>query len=101
MIRQEVIRSLSMDELAMLLYALNNLWPPRFDIEVNANILSAYKKDSLIWGLVQCKPHVKEEFISIYDSMMAKLNGLTPTTEELLVADIPKVPEQLEFAYDG
>jgi hypothetical protein len=74
MIYKSVLQSLSDDEISILLYVTNFLHHPGFNIEVNENILSAYKKDALMWICTQHRDKVLPEHLLTYDTMIAKLN---------------------------
>jgi len=69
-----VLQSLSEDEMSMLLYVTNVLHQPGFNIEVNENILSSYKKDVLMWVCTQHRDKVLPDHLLSYDTMIAKLN---------------------------
>ena len=74
MIYKSVLQSFSDDEMSMLLHVTNILHPPGFGIEVNENILTAYKKDALMWICTQHRDKVLPEHLLAYDTMIAKLN---------------------------
>lgn len=75
MIKKEVLQSLSEQEMDMLLYIVNKISPPGFDLQIDENLLSTYKLDALLNLCSVHKDKVKEEYIKIYDSMLSKLNG--------------------------
>jgi hypothetical protein len=83
MISKKVLQSLSEDEAAILLHLTNVIHPPGFGIKVNYEILSAYKKDALIQICAHYRDRIKPEYESVYDTMVAKLNGhLSVTTND-------------------
>jgi hypothetical protein len=77
MVPRQVLQSLSDEELSVLLYLTNKLQPPGFGIEVNENMLTAYKRDALIRICATHRDKIKLEFVQLYDTMVAKLNGVT------------------------
>lgn len=90
MIRKEVISSLTDEELGILLHLTNEVHPPGFNLKVNENLLTTYKKQALIEICAHYRDKIKEEFTEIYDTMVAKLNGHVNVTKK---DDTTKTPE--------
>lgn len=94
MIRREMLRSLTEDEMGMLLHMTNVLRSPGFGIQVNENILTAYKRDSLVQICRFFKQQVLPEYYSICDNLIAKLEGSYKEVTNNDTAESPK-SEQL------
>jgi hypothetical protein len=76
MIQREVLQSLTEDEMAVMLYVLNVLQPPGFNLTVDPWLVASYKKDALMGILAFHRQHVLPEGEKIYDTLLAKLNGV-------------------------
>jgi hypothetical protein len=76
MIRREVLQSLSEDEMAVMLYVLNVLHPPGFNLTVDPWLVACYKKEALMQILAYHRQNVLPEGEKIYDTLLAKLNGV-------------------------
>lgn len=72
MIHTDIIKSLSEDELGMLLYIVNKIIPC-VSWEIDANILKTYKYDFLAKNIVAARPKIIEEKLNIYQSLCLKL----------------------------
>lgn len=90
MIRRKVLQSLTEDEMAMLMYMTNVLRPPGFGIQVNENILTAYKKDVLLLICRYFKKDVLEDHHQVCDNLIAKIEG---TYKEVITNDTAETPK--------
>ena len=90
MVHIETLQSLTEDELAMLLYILNEE-PPLPITEVTPQMVLSYKLDALTWKLSQWEPRVKDEFKEIFNQLMFKISNVKPrnTTENGSVGTQP------------
>ena len=90
MIRRDVLRSLRQEEMDMLLYVTNILHPPIPNMQVDENILVYYKIDAVTQICNHYRDRVRPEFVSIYDDMIAKING---TYKKVTNDDSPEPPQ--------
>lgn len=67
------LESLTEDELAMALYVVNVLRPPKPQIEIPPRGLTWFRKGELERLLIECFNNVKQEAHPIYSSLMTKL----------------------------
>lgn len=74
MIRLETLNSLTEDELAMLLYILNEE-PPLPITEVTPQMVLSYKFDALTWKISQWGEKVKDEYKGVFDQLMYKISN--------------------------
>jgi hypothetical protein len=74
MVRIETLKSLTDDEMSMLLYILNTE-PPLPITEVTPRLILSYKTDALTWKLSQWRDKVKDEYIHIFDQLMFKISN--------------------------
>jgi len=74
--RIEQLNDLTEDELAMLCYIVQTVEPirPLIDFSKNVSLLLSIKHDVLLSKVSNSKLKVKDEFMSVYDGLMAKLN---------------------------
>ena len=70
MISREFIHLLSSDEKVMLLYIVNILNTPIYEIDLD--IISCFNYSSLIEKIKNAKNKVKEEFLPIYNGLYEK-----------------------------
>jgi hypothetical protein len=76
MIYSHQLKTLTEDEMGMLLYALNTYASPGFGYEVDERLLLSYRKDILLLRLEHhIKPNVLEEHMPLFNNIVAKLNG--------------------------
>ena len=70
----EHLDSLTEDELAILWYCINKVNPPVLaDIELEPELFIAIKHRKLMYRLLQCGQHVKEEYHSVFAGLINKL----------------------------
>ena len=72
MISLEKLSLLTEDELGMLLHIVNKIFPSLPEVDIN--LLRSYKRDHLEGKLKSARPAIKEEFLSIYDGLLSKLD---------------------------
>ena len=71
MIRKEIISSLNEDELAMLLFIVNKIFPHCF--EIDEKIITSYKYEAIRQQLLFIRDKVKDEYQNIWASLAEKL----------------------------
>jgi hypothetical protein len=73
MISQNKLDLLTDEETDILLYILNKIAPPGFQIEVNMNMIKYYQVHILKDIIEKSKSLIKEENVQILDSILIKL----------------------------
>jgi hypothetical protein len=89
--RIETLNSLTEDELAMLLYILNEE-PPLPIKEVTPGLILCYKDDILTFQVSRWGEKVKPEYKHIFDQLMYKMSNVKPRHN---VENVPQPSEQI------
>ena len=91
MIRREIISSLNNDELAMLLFIVNKIFPHCF--EIDEKIITSYKFEAIKQQLLFIRGHVKDEYQKLWASLAEKLEIIEKTN------DRPELDDLIEIDY--
>lgn len=68
------LESLTPDELDLLLYIFNELYPIKPGPEITPKMLLFIKHDVILWTLAQCESKIKPEHKHLIESLSTKLN---------------------------
>jgi len=72
MISLEILSLLTEDEICMLLFIVNHVFPSLPEVDIST--IRAYKRDHLEAKVKGARPAVKQEFLPIYESLLNKLD---------------------------
>lgn len=68
------LQSLTLDELGLLLYIFNDLYPIKPGPKITSKMLLFIKDDVILWTLAQCESKIKPEYKYIINNLSIKLN---------------------------
>ena len=68
------LKSLTQDELNLLLYIVNVVEPFHSKIKINGNMLLCINHDALTWMVAKQEPKMTDEGKFVFKSLMLKLN---------------------------
>jgi hypothetical protein len=68
------LQSLTENELALLLFIVNEVAPTSPKMEITPNLLLFFKHDALLWTVAQQESKLTDEGKKIFHGLMTKLN---------------------------